>query len=134
MDAKVLKQEISSLKDMAQDAVFSTEDHHAKLFDVFRRIEASLGDLSAGAEPEDDSRAAGLIEAQSVVIRLAAALPARTVKDLLYKLALWRWDSAELDRPIETMNRADAIAYSAFLDLAEMLGEGSVLKDFDKNG
>ena len=55
------------------------------------------------------------------------------MNDLLYKLALWRWDSADLDVAVEDMTRANAIAYSAFRDLAKMLGDNAVLKDFDRN-
>ena len=65
-------------------------------------------------------------------MRTAATLPARCTRDLLYKLALWRWDAADLDQPVEDMNRADAVLYSVFMDLVKMLGARDVLKDFDK--
>ncbi len=107
------------------------EDHLEKLFTVFRQIDNVLGDC-AGPDELGDAKAAGLIDAQTVVIRTAAALPARSMNDLLYKLALWRWDAPELDQPIEDMNRSDAIVYSAFRDLVRLLSDTTVLKGFDK--
>ncbi|MEZ5891961.1 MAG: hypothetical protein R3C58_02260 [Parvularculaceae bacterium] len=132
MDVTVLRSEISAIQEKVMPRIEMREEHHQKLFEVFRNIEASLGELSAATDAESDARAEGLIEAQTVVVRTAATLPARTMKDLLYKLAIWRWDAPELDRPVETMTRSDAVAYTAFRDLAHMLGVTEVLKDFDK--
>lgn len=126
-----LRQEILDIQANAKGHADLREDHHEKLFNVYRQIDSVLGDC-AGTDEEDDEKAPGLIEAQTVVIRTACALPARSLRDLLYKLALWRWDAPELDQPVEKMNRSDAIAYSAFRDLAKMLNETLVLKDFDK--
>lgn len=103
------------------------EEHLKKLFDLFRQI----GDVLAGCE-EGDPKATGLMEAQTVVVRTAAAVPARTMRDLLYKLALWRWDAPNLDKPTDEMCRGEAVAYSAFRDLVKALGENDLLKDFDK--
>ncbi len=130
MDITSLRKEIFEIQETALPHGDMREDHHEKLFDVFRQIDAELADcnLEKGAA---DERIASLIEAQTVVLRTAASLPARCPRDLLYKLAMWRWD-AGLDQPMEDMNRADAIAYSAFLDVVKMLGERDVLKDFDK--
>lgn len=103
------------------------DDHLKKLFDLYRQI----GEVLAGCE-DGDAKTAGLIEAQTVVIRTAAAVPVRTTRDVLYKLALWRWEAPELDKSTDEMSRGDAVAYSAFRDLAKALGEENVLKDFDK--
>ncbi|GJL92892.1 hypothetical protein [Hyphococcus sp.] len=131
MDVSSLRKEISDIQDQIRPHLGVQEDHHEKLFDVFRQIDAAIAECSSG-DAADDSRAANLIEAQSVVIRTAAALPARCMRDLLYKLAIWRWDAPEIEQPVKEMGRSDAIAYSAFLDLSKMLGERDVLKDFDK--
>ncbi len=125
-----LRREIDAIRAQIHPHLSTEEDHHEKLFDVFRQIDAAIADSGSGAD--DEGKAASLIEAQTVIIRTAAALPARCMRDLLYKLAIWRWDAPELDQPTEDMGRADAIAYSAFLDLSKMLGERDVLKDFDK--
>ncbi len=124
-----LRQEISEIEAEAirPDA---TETHLGKLFELFRRIESVLADCAP--DEEGDAKAAGLIEAQSVVMRTAAAVPARSMQDLLYKLAFWRWDAPDLDKPTEDMSRSDAIVYSAFRDLVKTLDDKSVLKDFDK--
>lgn len=103
------------------------DEHLKKLFDLFRQIGAALADCEDG-----DPKAAGLIEAQTVVVRTAAAVPARTMRDVLYKLAIWRWDAPDLDKPTDEMSRGEAVAYSAFRDLVKALGEDTVLKDFDK--
>jgi hypothetical protein len=126
-----LRKEVDDIQARIQPNLNPDDDHHEKLFDVFRQIDAAIAECGSDDEAEQ-GRAASLIEAQTVIIRTAAALPARCMRDLLYKLAIWRWDAPELDQPVEDMGRADAIAYSAFLDLSKMLGERDVLKDFDK--
>ena len=131
MDVHSLRKEINDIQQQIQPHLNTDADHHEKLFDVFRQIDAAIAECGSDDEAEQ-GRAASLIEAQTVIIRTAAALPARCMRDLLYKLAIWRWDAPELDQPVEDMGRADAIAYSAFLDLSKMLGERDVLKDFDK--
>jgi len=117
--------DVSTLADRRLDAA---EDHHEKLFRVYLEIETAMG----AVDRDEDAAVEGMIEAQTAAINTAAALPARSMRDLLFKLALWRWDSPDLEMPIGEMNRADAIAYSAFRDLAAILGESDVLKEFDK--
>lgn len=129
-NVSALRNEVAEIRAQILPPADLNDDHHEKLFDVFRQIDAAIAECGAG--PDDEARAESLIEAQTVIIRTAAALPARCMRDLLYKLAIWRWDAPELDQPTEEMGRADAIAYSAFLDLSKMLGERDVLKDFDK--
>lgn len=131
MDVVSLRKEISDIQEKVQPHLNMREDHHERLFDVFRQIDEAISACSKD-DPASDDKAAGLIEAQTVVMRTAASLPARCMRDLLYKLALWRWDAADLDQPVEEMNRSDAIVYSAFLDLVKMLGERDVMKGFDK--
>lgn len=130
MDVVSLRKEIYDIQEQSGAQADLREDHHEKLFDVFREIDAAIGRCREDANA--DEKAASLIEAQGVVMRTAATLPARCTRDLLYKLALWRWDAADLDQPVEDMNRADAVLYSVFMDLVKMLGARDVLKDFDK--
>ena len=131
MNVTCLNQEIESIQERAAPLVAERTDHHQRLFAVFQKIENALTQDPNSDPTEEANRIEALIEAQTVVIRTAAALPARTAKDLMYKLALWRWDAPDLDKPIEDMERADAIAYSAFRDLAVMLSDNSTLKDID---
>lgn len=133
MDVSSLREEIETLHEQALPTLESGDDYHKRLFEAFARIEAALIQNNGDDDAENADKASNLIEAQTVVIRTAAALPARSMNDLLYKLALWRWDSAGLDVAVEEMTRANAIAYSAFRDLAKMLGDNAVLKDFDRN-
>ncbi len=79
----------------------------------------------------DPAIADGLVSAQSLVMRTAAGAPARTPRDLLFKLALWRWDAPDLQTPIETLPRYNAVAVSAFRDLTAMVGEPSVSRPDD---
>lgn len=132
MDIANLRKEITEIQKEALPQANLREDHHEKLFDVFREIDSEIGRCKPENESEDGSRLNSLIEAQTIVLRTASSLPARCLRDLLYKLAMWRWDAADLDQPMEDMNRADAMAYSAFLDIVKMLGEQDVLKGFDK--
>ena len=131
MDIASLQREVSRIQESVRPHDTMPEDHLEKLFDVFRQIDAAIGECKTEEAAADDA-AENLIDAQSVVLRLAATMPARTSRDILYKLALWRWDAADVGQHAEGMNRADAIAYSAFLDLVAMLGARDVLKDFDK--
>ncbi|MCK5748805.1 MAG: hypothetical protein KAH44_21500 [Oricola sp.] len=131
MSVVSLKQEVSQIRSEADLNPDHPEDHLKKLFDLFRQIEASLSNCT-GDDAASEEKRSGLIDAQTVVMRTASVLPARSMSDLLYKLALWRWDAADLDQPLETMSRKNAIAYSAFRDLAKMLGDDTILTDFDK--
>lgn len=131
MDVVSLRKEISEIKEEAQPHLAASEGHHERLFEVFRQIDEAIGADNKDGSASDE-KTAGLIEAQTVVLRTTASLPARCMRDLLYKLAMWRWDAADLDQPMEEMNRSDAVVYSAFLDLVAMLGERDVLKEFDR--
>lgn len=131
MNGCSVRKQVFDIQQRIQPHLDLSDDHHERLFEVFRELDAAIAECEVGDE-ESDAKATGLIEAQTVVIRTAAALPARCTRDLLYKLAIWRWDAPDLELPVEDMNRADAIAYSAFLDLSKMLGATDVLKDFDK--
>lgn len=129
MPVASLQRAVSEIEVEAAERSDAQEDHLEKLFNLFRQIDEVLADCSG---EQGDAKAAGLIEAQTVIIRTAAVIQARCKRDLLYKLALWRWDAPDLDKPLEEMSRSDAILYSAFCDLAKTLGDETVLKDFDK--
>ena len=86
----------------------------------------------ADAALRDPDAARDLAEAKTVVMRTASALPARSVSDALYKLAIWRRDAANQNAVLDGMPPADAIAYSAFRDLARLLEDQSVLTEQDR--
>lgn len=106
------------------------DDHHEQLFQIFKRITAELAECAANDDKSE--RPLRLEEAQTTIMRTAATLPARSIRDLVFKLGLWRLDSPELDRPTNEMTRANAVAYSTFRDLARLLNDTSVLTEFDK--
>ncbi len=133
MDVSSLRKEIVELQEKIRPQLSLDGDHHERLFDVFRKIATARDEGNSGGKAGgEDGMTASLVEAGTVVSRTAAALPARCMRDLLYKLAIWRWDTPNLEQPVEDVKHADAIAYSAFLDLSKMLGARDVLKDFDK--
>jgi hypothetical protein len=133
VDVSSLRKEIVELQEKIRPQLSLDEDHHERLFEVFRKIANARDEGNSGGKAGgEDGMTASLVEAGTVVSRIAAALPARCMRDLLYKLAIWRWDTPNLEQPVEDVKHADAIAYSAFLDLSKMLGARDVLKDFDK--
>jgi hypothetical protein len=83
---------------------------------------------SGGAD--DDLRADWVIEMQTIIMARAATTPAATLSDVLYKLAMWRWDAPDLDDEMG-VQRYDAMALSAFRDLARILKNDAVLQPGD---
>ncbi len=57
---------------------------------------------------------------------------ADSARDLLYKLAFWRWSNPNLGARCGAMNSIDAVLYSAFRDLVELTGEEEVMTAFDR--
>ena len=51
--------------------------------------------------------------AQTVLMNTAAIVRGKNYRDLLFKLAFWRWDAPELGPSIDQMTRYEALAYSA---------------------
>ena len=97
-----------------------------RLFTVWKRLNEKLSD--SGEASEDV-----LIDAQSRLMAVAAHLPAKSFEDALYKLAFWRWDSADLGKDFEELQRGDQIIYSVFRDLAALVGAVDVLTEADRN-
>ncbi len=123
MDAVSLNENFQELTDLAVDAPEGEHSAHESLFAIYRDIESRL--------TADDDDADNLIATQSVVVRSAAMLPARTVRDVLFKLALWRWDAPNIDTPIDEMMPYEAAAFSALNDLVDLTAEAGVLKSGD---
>jgi hypothetical protein len=90
------------------------------LFRIFVEMERR------GLETSDEDARDALLEAQTMAIELACAVRARTLRDIVFKLALWRWDTPDLG-PDADMTRNEKAAYSAFRDLVAMTGEESAL-------
>jgi hypothetical protein len=124
MDISRLQEEIDDIRAKATPMAEKRENLHQALFDVYRRIGKDLR--------PDDEKADGLIAAQTTIMRTAATLKALSARELLFKLALWRWDAPDLDQPIDEMERHHAVAYSTFRDLAALLSENTVLTDYDR--
>lgn len=95
----------------------------ARLFDVWSRMHAKLETESADADK--------LLDAQAKIMSMAAHLPAKSVEDVVYKLAFWRWDSNVLESDFSSLSRADQIVYSAFRDLVALTGVRAALTSAD---
>lgn len=132
MDFENLRREFDEIKVGFRAPAPTIEDRLRDLFRVFKTSEETLADLlRASKGPEDDRRSDCIVEMQSIIIEKAAALPADSPAGVLFKLAMWRWDCAEIDARNADLTRQEAIAFSAFLDLARILDAEFVLKASD---
>ncbi|MEM8799149.1 MAG: hypothetical protein AAGF15_03620 [Pseudomonadota bacterium] len=119
MDIAWLKREIEAIKSKGAPQPVLIENDHRTLFEMYRDIAFEL--------ETEDGNAEGLESAQTALMQTSASRRAHTIHELLFKLALWRWDAPDLDIPMDQMTRYDAVAYSVFRDLAAMLCDTSVL-------
>lgn len=119
----ILKQRIRDIKRATSAPGELATDGHEALFGIYREIDEHLKAATTGSEE--------LIDAMNEALRTCAALPAMSAREVLFKLAMWRWDAPGLDYRLDDLARHDALAYSAFLDLARSLEETSVLKPAD---
>lgn len=135
MDGAALRRRIITLLDGEEPNQNTGALDHQKLFELFLEIEKWLGDArDESTESDTETEADQMIEAQSRIMFAAAAKKAHTPRELLYKLALWRWDKTDVDQALHDGRRADAVAYAVFRDLAEMTGDDSVLSTVDDDG
>ena len=129
MDIKELHGRIESLQRDIATSARRRETGLEELFAVFQVMENALKEYNQSTGgAEDDRRADRIIDMQSAIMDQAASIPAESAKGVLLKLAMWRWDDGDLDLPAEEMTRGDAVALSAFRDLARILKMESVLK------
>jgi len=70
-------------------------------------------------------------DAERQIEERAASIRADNDRELLFKLALWRWSAPNLPDPLAAMTRRDALMCSLFRDLAERIGEKSVAMPMD---
>ena len=105
------------------------------LFHDWKKLEREL-DTFESKEPlsirQEESRDE-LLASQSELMEQASRLQANNLAGLLYKLALWRWDHIYRLDGLDSLTRAEGLAYTAFLDLARLTGISDVLKPEDGN-
>ena len=129
MDYEDFIRQVEQLLKEQQSYEFTDDNFLQRAFEVFRQIEAVMSaenDNGSVSEFESDA----LIDAQFDLIQATRLVKAKSINDILYKLALWRWSIGDLSTELQP---CDAVAYSAFLDLTEILGETSVLKQNEKH-
>lgn len=133
MNIEELRLEVENLQSELRQLTERSEDRLDALLGVYFATDRNLEEYnrtSGGAE--DDMRADWVIEMQSLIMQKAAAIEADSLNGVLYKLALWRWDAPDLDVSNAELYRYDALAYSAFRDLAAILRNEKVLKPCDR--
>lgn len=128
MDLKYIHQELRKFNQLETSPGYEEDDLHRRLFELF----VSLGGKIDAAEIANDDQVSGLKKARNLIVRIITLLQARTKRDLLYKLALWRRTAPNLDKPFGELSDLDAIAYSAYRDLVDLTGEHGVLTEFDR--
>lgn len=134
MDFEDLRREIEEIHVGFRAPQPTTEERLLELFRVFKISEESLSaQLRASKDPDDDRRSDCIVEMQSIIMDKAISLPADSLAGVLYKLAMWRWDCAEIDARNPDLMRQEAIAFAAFLDLARLLKSEIVLKPNDRS-
>lgn len=89
-------------------------------FELERRLAASTD------EDEAQCSADSIIDTQSVIIGLCALAPAASIREALWKLAVWRCDTPDLP-PGPSTPRNDVIAYCAFRDLVRLTSNEDLL-------
>ena len=100
---------------VAADAnVMETTLTHDMLYRMFLDYERALGDSTMPEDLQDE-----MLAGQSVVMRTAMTLPAKSVRDVASKMAMWRLDAPDLDLP----TRAEEILLSVYDDLLRLSGE-----------
>ncbi|MBI1391680.1 MAG: hypothetical protein GC152_02955 [Alphaproteobacteria bacterium] len=123
MASERLKLRIADIRRAARAPGELATDPHEQLFAVYRDIDALLRDGEQSTQT--------LVQAMNETMRAAAEIPATTPREVLFKMALWRWDAPGIDYRLADLSRHDAVAYSAFRDLAGLLDEEAVMKDSD---
>lgn len=101
------------------------------LFKQWQRMQDKLSENAASSEP-DAQACDHALAAQTVLMRTAAVIPGANYRELLFKLALWRWDAPELATSVDQMERHEALVYSVFRDLVELTGETMVMTELDR--
>lgn len=71
-------------------------------------------------------------ETQDSLIELSAYLPAQTMEDILFKMALWRRHAAQIDPFDQDMTGDERLGYSVFRDLAMICQRDEVFTERDR--
>ncbi len=109
------------------------EDHLADLFQRWRQLDERQAAIASKTNitTEDESECDQIERLQSVILSTAAVLPGVSDRDILHKLAFWRWVAPELEDSLDRMLQYEAMAYSAFRDMVERTGETEVMTETD---
>ena len=126
-----LEQELGMyFKILSQDRVLP--QNFELLFKLYTQSETvQLSNLD-GKSTEVEALAKKLEQTQDNLIELSSQLPAKSMDDILFKMALWRRHAAQIDPFDATMTGDEKLGYSVFRDLAFMCQRDDVFTNQDK--
>ena len=134
MTPQMLKIESDQKLANAERPLNNSEMNLEELFHLFIQVENQLGEFKFNKETAhaDEIETDRLCDVQSGLMESASRIRAINFRELLLKVAFWRWDSADINVEPENMSQADAIIYSVFRDLVLITKEYDTLKDVDQ--
>lgn len=103
-----------------------------QLFYTYSGLTKKLEECASCCSCEgSDERADELLAEQSEVIRQAVSAPTNIIREILFKITLWRWDAPDLEA-LNNLDRHNALAYSVFRDLVNLTGASNALTEDDE--
>jgi len=112
--------------------VSHASDSFRILFDLYAQAEATQH-LNLDIQAEDiEGQFDTLGQTQDILIELSASLTAKTMDDILFKMAMWRRHAAQIDPFDSDMTSDERLGYSVFRDLAQICQYDEVLTEQDK--
>lgn len=107
------------------------EGDFQRLFESWRKLILMQDQNPAKADAPEAPEPASTVDPW-ILADTAARRPAENDRDLLFKLAFWRWANPTLGPSFDKLSSHDAVLYSLFRDLVDRTGEDGVLTEFDK--
>ena len=107
----------------------SCNDDHNKLkelFFLFMNAHELMEELhKLGQDKRSEAELDQLLSFQVGAIKKAMSIRSYELTDVLIKLAFWREIAPEIDLPLADMQPFDAIAFSAYIDLMEIVEQSN---------
>lgn len=111
-----------------------SDDQLERLFYAFRQYEERKMNVlhtarSPATKSDEDLKYIDAI--QKLITDVAMCMRSINERDILFKLALWRWSVPHLGNSLDEMKPEDALVYSAFRDLSALADETGVATPID---
>ena len=105
---------------------------HREIFLAYIQIDAAHLEAT-GLEGQDlEDHFEDLADLRDKLVDLSARLPAKSAEDVLFKMAVWRRHSEDVDPLDPDIRPVDKLSYSFFRDLAVLCDCETVLTERDK--